>query len=936
MPVPSLIGRDDELGAIEAFLDDIGQGPRALVLSGEAGIGKTILWEAGLDEAHRRDVRVLSCRGVEVEATLSFAVLSELLADVLDEAMPSLPAPRRRALEVALLLAEPGDYSPDAYAIGLAVLDVLRLLAARGPLLVALDDAQWLDPSSAGALQIAFRRLRDEPVGLMATVRRTPEVPVAFELKDVFPEERLASLPVGPLSAGAVHRLLKERLDLDLTRPELTRVQEATAGNPFFALELGRELVRTGTRPSAGQALPVPESLQELLGDRLARLPSETGDVVLFAAALARPTIDAVAEANGDRERVLEAVDIAAQEGVIELEGPRIRFAHPLVASICYERAQVWKRRAVHQALAHSVEDVEERARHLALATDGPDAGIAAMLDTAAEQAAGRGATATAAELFELSAELTLDDPALERGRRLRSANFSFLAGDRQRSVAILDRLLTDVPPGPERADVLFALAATFAQDAQRRIGICDEALAEAGGDDALSVRILALRAWNHLLTGDARSALGDARAALEQAEQCDDPALTAGVIARLAQVESWAADITPGLVERGVEIEDRLGLVLDYRGSPRVYLPRLLMRQGEIERPRELLEELERNAAARGDEGTRAISLWNLSTLEWFAGRWQRALDYADAAQELASQIMLVSATGWIGRVRALVETDLGHVEAARASVEQGLAASRVDENDIFASITLGVLGRLELELGNLEAAGSHLREVPERLLANGVNDPTQPLWADAIETLTALGELAEARAYLDAYEWHGRQLGSPWAIAAAARCRGLLLAAEGEPVAACEAFDQALAELDSHPYPLERGRTLLCLGTIRRQAQQKKTAREALEQALAIFEELGARLWAEKARAELARISGRAPASEELTETERRVAELAARGRTNKEIAAELFMGVSTVEAHLSHVYRKLGVRRAELAARLATPQGVAAKAGGRPVQT
>ena len=390
-------------------------------------------------------------------------------------------------------------------------------------------------------------------------------------------------------------------------------------------------------------------------------------------------------------------------------------------------------------------------------------------------------------------------------------------------------------------------------------------------------------------------------------------------MIGRLAQVESWAAEITPGLVERGVEIEDRLGLVLDYRASPRVYLPRLLMRQGEIERPRELLEELERNAAARGDEGTRAISLWYLSTLEWFAGGWRRALDYADAAQELASQIMLVYATGWIGRVRALLETDLGHVDAARASVEQGLAASRMDENDIFSSITLGVLGRLELELGNLEAAGGHLREVPGELLARGVNDPTQPLWADAIETLIALGELTEARAYLEAYEHNGRQLGSPWAIAASARCRGLLSAAEGNTGAAFTAFDRALGELDLHPYPLERGRTLLCLGAVRRQAQQKKAAREALEQAMAIFEELGARLWAEKARGEMARISGRAPASGELTETERRVAELAAQGRTNKEIAAELYMGLSTVEAHLSHVYRKLGVRRAELATSL-----------------
>ena len=188
-------------------------------------------------------------------------------------------------------------------------------------------------------------------------------------------------------------------------------------------------------------------------------------------------------------------------------------------------------------------------------------------------------------------------------------------------------------------------------------------------------------------------------------------------------------------------------------------------------------------------------------------------------------------------------------------------------------------------------------------------MNDPTAPLWADAIETLIALGELEQARAYLEPYEANAQRLGSALARAGAARCRGLVLAADGDLAAGMAAFEASLA--DAASFPLECGRTLLCLGTVRRQAQQKRASREALEQALAIFEELGARLWAEKARAELKRIGGRPRLSDELTETERRVAELAAQGRMNKEIAAELYMGVSTVEAHLSRVYRKLGVR-------------------------
>jgi len=240
---------------------------------------------------------------------------------------------------------------------------------------------------------------------------------------------------------------------------------------------------------------------------------------------------------------------------------------------------------------------------------------------------------------------------------------------------------------------------------------------------------------------------------------------------------------------------------------------------------------------------------------------------------------------------------------------------------NEIFRILSVGVLGRLELTLGQAEAAARYLSELPDQLLARGLNDPTQPIWPDAIETLIALGDLERAGLYLDAFEQNAQKLTSGWASACVARCRGLLCAAEGDLDGAFAAFDRSLLQLDRTPFPLERGRTLLCQGAVRRQAMRKRAAREALEQALALFEELGARLWAEKARAELGRISGRRAEGDELTETEARVAQLAAGGRSNKEIAAELFMGLSTVEAHLSHVYRKLGVRsRAGLGARLA----------------
>ena len=213
----------------------------------------------------------------------------------------------------------------------------------------------------------------------------------------------------------------------------------------------------------------MPESLRELLGGRLARLPAETVDVLLLAAALARPTVELVAAAHGDRERVARG----ARRGRAGRRGRARRLAHPLraslLASICYEQAPLWKRRAVHRALAGAVADVEERARHLALAAEGPDAVVASELDAAAEQAAARGATAAAAELCELAAELTPDDPALARRRRLRAADFHRLAGDGERAAAMLEQLLAEVPPGVERADVLFELALDTAEPTLRR-----------------------------------------------------------------------------------------------------------------------------------------------------------------------------------------------------------------------------------------------------------------------------------------------------------------------------------------------------------------------------------------------------------------------------------------------------------------------------------
>ncbi len=633
--------------------------------------------------------------------------------------------------------------------------------------------------------------------------------------------------------------------------------------------------------------------------------------------------------AHGHRETVVEALDTAAREGVVELDDSRLRFAHPLLASICYEQAPIWKRRAIHGALARAVTDVEERARHMALSVDGPDAVAASYLDAAAEQASARGATAAAAELSELAADLTPDDSAAERQRRLRAAKFHRLAGESARAALLLEQILTEVPEGLERSDVLLELASTLRADPQTTIAHLDDALANAAGDENRQARILAYRGWIRVFLADIDAALVDTRAALEKAERIGDPALIAATIGHVAIAEGRAGDFTPGLIERGVEIEQRLALQLQYNESPSVSLSRRLAGQGHLDRARALIEEIEAKAAARGDERLRAQAHGARARIEWFAGDWQLALDLAVEAHELHDRIQ--HEVGHTVRLKALAEADLGLVEQARASAEAARAVAEEMSDREWAILSAGVLGRLELALGDLDAALGYVRELPGELLSKGYKDPTAPVWGDAIEILIASGELEQASSYLGEYESNSNRAECPWAVAVAARCRGLLAAAEDDLAAALTAFGRSLTELEELPYPFERGRTLLCLGTVRRQAQQRKAAREALEEALAVFEELGARLWAEKARAELARISGRRTTSDELTGTERRVAELASSGFTNKEIASELFMGVSTVEAHLSRIYRKLGLRsRTELAGRVATARGETVKTG------
>ena len=928
MQTTAIVGREEELSSIRRFLIELAAGPSALVMSGEPGIGKTVLWEIACEDARQPPGRVLSWRGVEAEAMLAFAGLSELLAGVLDGVAPTLAAPRRRALEVALLLAEPNGQAPDAHAIGLALVDILGALCQTGPVLVALDDVQWLDASSVAVLQVAMRRLRKQPVGVLMTLREEPHSRMPFDLERSFSRQRITRLSPSALGPGALKRLFSERLGIELSGADLALIHETSGGNPFFALEVARH----GARVERGSRFRVPDSLSVLLGERIERLPDEVGEVAFTAAVAGRPSVELIDAVLGSADAVRNALDVAVREGVLVLEGERVRFVHPLLASICYQQAPAEKRRAAHRLLAGTVVDLEERARHLALAAEGPDAVAAAELDAAADHAAARGAPAAGADLSELAAALTAgDDASGSRRRRLRAANLHRLIGNLERAVTLLEELLAELPSGLERADVLLELATTRKDDLPKMVALCDEALAAAAADDARCTRILAYRSWAYMFEAEIDAALRDARAALRAAEHVGDPTLVTVAIAQVANVETRAADITPGLLQRGLEIEDSLGIRLEYNQSPRVALARRLIGTADLDRARAILEELESEAATWGSEELRGVLLRSLARVDWLAGRWDAALERTALALEFWEQMQAPHGVALTAPLRALLEVDLGRVDEARASAERGVAISRELSDQEWEILSLGALGRLELALGNLTAAGKYMDELPARLFALGYHDPTAPVWADAVEVLLGLGELQRARAYLDRHEHYARRAGNPLALACVARCRGLLAAAEGDNDASSETLEQAVMELQALPYPLEYGRALLCLGSVYRKAKRKGAARDALERAEAIFKGLSARLWAEKSAAELRRISGRRRGPESLTETEERVAKLAANGRSNKQIAAELLISVHTVGAHLSQVYRKLGISsRSELRSNL--PRVVAAMESAR----
>jgi DNA-binding CsgD family transcriptional regulator len=925
-PRGTVFGRERELAALGDFLARAARSLAVLAMEGEAGVGKTTLWEAASAAAAERGFIQLTSRPVAAEVGLALAGLTDLFGGVDEQIVARLPPPQRRALEITLLRAEPVGDAPDQLAVSVAAARLLGELAERDrPVLVAIDDVQWLDTSSAAILAFAIRRLRDRPIGVLLT-QRSGHAGGPSVLEGAVATGRRDRIVIGPLPLAALQRLLTARLGRSVPRFALIRIERISGGNAFYALEIARALVLSGTSLGAEDALPVPGSLGDLLVARLERLPPRTRKLLLVAAAAIEPSLETLAKTGATDPR--RSLRPAIAESIVSVEAELVRFTHPLLATGVLASADAAAVRAVHASLAEVATSEEARARHLGRAADGADEQAAQALEAASSQASARGANQAAAELAELAAELTPDDRAQDRWRRwLAAAQHAFDAGSPVEARSLVERTTAEMPPGPVRASALLRLAKIVNYgDGAGALRLLKRALAEAGEHGELRGEIHAEMAW----AADTNFDLGiqhadQAIALLDEARQPGQISYALSAKMYMSLLAGRGAQLELG--ERAVQLERR---ARPPRTAERAefWLSVALKDVDRLDEARCLLSAIHDDAARAGDEWSRSEILSILEQLELRAGRMDLAERYVREKRELLQisgfQHVTWSSAGTPTRLDAIA----GRIDEARTQARdalRGLAESR-DEWSMLN--VLPSAGFAELTAGEDCAAEAHLSRADELAEALGVLEPNRlRLHADLIEVLVRLGELDRARRVLERFTTRALRHRFAWSMATSARCRGLLAAARGDQDDALAALDEALAHGATLPDPLEHARTLLVKGQVHRRRKERRKADETLREALSLFEQIGSPPWVERTHAELARVGLRPRAGAQLTETERRVAELAATGLSSRQIAEAAFLSQKTVGNVLTRVYHKLGIRsRAELGARMATSEEAA----------
>ena len=489
----TVVGRERELATVERVIDCGLEQYSALLLSGEAGIGKTTLWQEAVRLGEKAGFHVLRCRPGQAEAKLGFAALSDLLASIDESAFSALPGPQRDAIDAALLRAAPRAAGSASRAVAAGLLAIVRQIAFE-------VTGAGRDRRRAMARSGLRRpRSRSPYGGWSRTLQLTLVVaqrvdgsgtdPLGFSN---LPASEQARVVLGPLSLSALYHVIHTKLGIVVPRPTLQRIAAASGGNPLLAIELARALAEAGARPRPGEPLPVPDETVALLASRIAKLPESAREAMLASALLSDPTIELVHRAVGSSAD--QSLEHALEADLVEVRGDRIRLVHPLIGAVLASNVLPTKRREMHRRLAEVAPSAEERARHLALGCGGPDEAVAARLEEAAGLAGRRGAPQDASELFELSVTLTPnDDAASTNRRRLELARALLRAGDHGEAIALLDEILGAETTGALRARTLELLGRIQweAGTSEAAEACCEEALEHVGDDDALRARVL-------------------------------------------------------------------------------------------------------------------------------------------------------------------------------------------------------------------------------------------------------------------------------------------------------------------------------------------------------------------------------------------------------------------------------------------------------------
>jgi DNA-binding CsgD family transcriptional regulator len=891
----NLVGRDTERARVHAFIGALPHEARALLIRGTPGIGKTAVWRFAVRACAEAGFEVLVTRPAQDEMPLGLTGLVDLF--------------ERLDVDTTSLLAE-----DQPLARGRAVLAALRRLAADRPVVVAIDDVQWLDVASARALRYAVRRLSDEPVGVLATLPMQPcEEPL--DTAGILPADRFEPLDLGPLDLDALRGLLSATVD-SISRPALHRIHEVSGGNPLYAIELARGLAADKRNDGALRGLRLPESLQGAIALRLDRVAGELGELLELAAVAGPTSVQELRRLLPASETDARLIEAERQDLLVVDENLRVRFPHPLIASVAYRRIGPLARRALHARLATDAADPEVRAGHLALSTDGPDATVAQLLEDAAERARERGAFDSAAELTAHAVRLT---PSRDTGAALRRALAEIedraVSGEMSRGLALADALIATLPPGPGRARAVIVRGYLEDDDVGSGVAMLEAALEDTGDDVGLRAQVLDQLGWlQTLFQGDLPRGVERQREAVELAVRARDVRLEMFATAALGYIECLGGTPRPDLGERARALEAELGKPVLWT-SPRTLVAEQRLWAGDLPGSRALFEEVHRDEVRT--EIHQPYCMFDLALVECMAGNFGVAEQHVRAGIEAARD----AEDAWGERLLlyplALVEAWLGRHDAAHATCERRLAEARRHREPPGIVRARSVLGFLALSDGDADAAVAQLAQAAVSLDAMGFAHPGAfPVLPDAIEAMACSGDLGGAASLLARLDAQAAAVGSPWARATADRSRGAVLAARGRHCEAVAALARAVTALDALGHRPDAARAMFLRGRAMLRGGQRAQAADAFNDARGRFAALGAPVWEARAIDELERTApGRASGT--LTPAERRVAALVAAGKRNREIGQLLFMSVSTVEGHLTRTYRKLAIRsRSELA--------------------